>query len=475
MTLQPVTPAFLDSLRGRLPPATFREAEEHHLTEPRGRFRGTGLLLAPGSTEEVATILRACAEARVPVVPHSGGTGLVGGQLLSEGVAPVILSLSRMDRVRAVFPEENVLVAEAGVILADAQAAAERAGRMFPLSLASEGSARIGGLLATNAGGTQVIRYGNARALCLGVEAVTARGEVWHGLSRLRKDNAGYDLRDLLIGSEGTLAVITAAALQLVPRPAGVGVALLAVPSPRAALELLAVAQARFADAVQGFELIGRMGFDFLEETGLGASPLTSRPDWSVLVELGLPEGLEPGPALERLFEEGEARGLVTDGVLAASEAQGAALWELRERIPEANRRIGSVSSHDISLPLSEIPGFIPEAEAALMALGPFRVNCFGHLGDGNLHFNVFAQKGEARGTHDALRRRIKELVHDLVHARGGSVAAEHGVGRLKVADLERYGDPVKLSMMRAVKQALDPRGILNPGAVLRSPGETTT
>ena len=469
MTLAPATPAFLDALRPHLPAAAFRDASEDHLTEPRGRFRGTGLLLAPGSTEEVAAILRACHAARVPVVPHSGGTGLVGGQLMTEGVAPVILSLARMDRVRAIHPAENVLIAEAGVVLADVQRAAQRAGRLFPLSLASEGSARIGGLLATNAGGTQVLRYGNARALCLGVEAVTAQGEVWHGLSRLRKDNAGYDLRDLLIGSEGTLGVITAAALRLVQPPAAIGVALLEVPSPAAALDLLGLAQGHYGDGVQGFELMGRTGFDFLEETGLGASPLQPVPNWSVLIELGLPEGLQPQGALERIFLEGSERGLITDGVLAASEAQGAALWDLRERIPEANRRIGSVSSHDISLPLSEIPIFIPEAEAALAVLGPFRVNCFGHLGDGNLHFNVFAQKGVPRSKHDALRGRIKEVVHDLVHARGGSVAAEHGVGRLKVADLERYGDPVKLSMMRAVKAALDPHGILNPGAVLRS------
>jgi FAD/FMN-containing dehydrogenase len=243
----------------------------------------------------------------------------------------------------------------------------------------------------------------------------------------------------------------------------------LAVPSPAAALDLLGLAQGHYGDAVQGFELMGRMGFDFLTETGLGAHPLSPVPDWSVLVELGLPEGIAPDAALERLFMEGEERGLVTDGVLAASEAQGAALWELRERIPEANRRIGAVSSHDISLPLSEIPPFIPEAEAALAALGPFRVNGFGHLGDGNLHFNVFAPRGVARSEFDAVRERVKAIVHDLVHARGGSVAAEHGVGRLKVEDLERYGDSVKLRMMRAVKAALDPRGILNPGAVLRA------
>ncbi len=468
MSLAPAD-SILPALRERLPEAALRPAEERHLSEPRGRFRGTGLLVAPASAEEVAAVVRLCAEAGVGVVPHGGGTGLVGGQLLAEGPAPVILSLARMDRVRAILPEENVIVAEAGVILADVQAAAARAGRLFPLSLASEGSARIGGLLATNAGGTQVIRWGNARALCLGLEAVTAAGDVWHGLTRLRKDNAGYDLRDLLIGSEGTLGIVTAAALRLVHPPAAVGVALLAVASPRAALDLLGLAQGRYGDAVQGFELIGRTGWEFLAEAALGACPLSPVPGWSVLVELGLPGDLDPQGALERLFEEGAARGLVSDGVLAASEAQGRALWELRERIPEANRRIGSVSSHDVSLPLSEIPAFLPEAERAVHALGPFRVNAFGHLGDGNLHWNVFAERGVPRGAHDAARGRVKELVHDLVHARGGSVAAEHGVGRLKVADLERYADPVRLGMMRAVKAALDPKGILNPGAVLRA------
>jgi FAD/FMN-containing dehydrogenase len=468
MSLQPATPALLDTLRDRLPPAAFPEATDAHLSEPRGRWRGQGFLVAPGSAEEVAAVVRACAAARVGVVPHGGGTGLVGGQVMAEGPAPVILSLARMARIRAVHPSENVLVAEAGVILSDVQRAAREAGRLFPLSLASEGSARVGGLLATNAGGTQVLRWGNARALCLGVEAVTAQGEVWHGLSRLRKDNAGYDLRDLLIGAEGTLGIITAAALRLVAPPEAAGVALLAVPSPEAGLDLLGLAQGRVGDGVSSFELIGRAGWDFLAETGLGAAPLDPVPDWSVLIELGL-SGADPGEALGAIFEAALERGLATDGVLAASEGQAAALWELRERIPEANRRIGSVSSHDVSLPLSEVAGFIREADAALARLGPLRVNCFGHLGDGNLHYNAFAPRGHSRAEFDGIRGAVKEVVHDIVHARGGSVAAEHGVGRLKVADIERYADPVRLSMMRAVKRALDPDGILNPGAVLRA------
>ncbi|EPX87392.1 FAD/FMN-containing dehydrogenase [Rubellimicrobium thermophilum DSM 16684] len=303
---------------------------------------------------------------------------------------------------------------------------------------------------------------------------MTADGRIWHGLTRLRKDNLGYDLRDLLIGSEGTLGIITAAALRSVMPPASVAAALLAVPTPGAALALLALAQGRVGDAVQGFELIGRMGWEFLAETALGVCPLSPVPDWCVLLELGLPAGLDPQAALEGLFEAALEAGLTGDGVLAVSEGQRRHLWDLRERIPEANRRIGSVSSHDIALPLSEIEGFLAEAEPAVLALGPLRINVFGHLGDGNLHWNVFPARGTDRAAHDAIRERIKQTVHDLVHARGGSVAAEHGVGRLKVTDLERYADPVRLAMMRAVKAALDPRGILNPGAVLRVQARTS-
>jgi FAD/FMN-containing dehydrogenase len=468
--LNPASDAFLAHLRTLLPPQAFREATDTVLTEPRGRWRGQGTPIAPASTAEVATLVVACANARVGIIPWGGGTGLVGGQLMPEGPAPIILQLDRLRAIRSIHPTENALIAEAGATLRAVQDAGRAHDRLFALSLASEGTATIGGVLATNAGGVHVLRHGNARAQCLGIEAVTADGQIWHGLTRLRKDNAGYDLRDLIIGSEGTLAIITAAALALAPRPAQEGAALLAVPSPQAALDLLALARDIAGDAVAAFELIHRQGLAFMEETGLGVTPpLAPLPDWMVLIDLALPPGPAPGTFLERIAEEAMSRALVTDGTIAQSDAQRAAFWHIRETIPEANRRIGAVSSHDISLPLSDIPAFIATAPAALVAIDDFRINAFGHLGDGNLHYNVFPRPGRARADHDHQRGAVKTAIHDLVHRFGGSVAAEHGVGRLKVADLERYADPVKLAMMRQVKHALDPHGILNPGAVLRA------
>lgn len=467
--LTPCDTAFVSALSARLPEATLSAPEPRHLEDPRGRWSGqAGVLARPRTTAEVATIVRACAEARVGIVPVSGGTGLVGGQILPEGPAPLLLSLERMTALRGVWPAENAMVAEAGMVLADVQAEAAKVGRLFPLSLASEGSCRIGGNLASNAGGTAVLRYGNARDLCLGIEAVLPDGTIFDGLTRLRKDNAGYDLRHLLIGSEGTLGVITAASLKLFPQPAARLVAMLAVPSPLAALELLALCGAQAAGMVSGFELIHRTGFDFLAETGFDLrAPFDPVPDWLVLLELELPLGLEPEVVMAGLYEAGAEAGLVTDGVIATSEAQAAGLWALRETIPLANRKVGAVSSHDISLPLSAIPGFIAEAPRAIAGLGAFRVNCFGHLGDGNLHWNVFPARGHSKAEHEAVREAVKRVVHDLVDGLGGSVAAEHGVGRLKVSDLARYGDPGKLQAMRAIKAALDPLGIMNPGALL--------
>jgi FAD/FMN-containing dehydrogenase len=467
--LNPCDDAFLGRLRADLPDDALAPADAGHLSEPRGRWRGhAGAVALPRSTAEVVSIVRACGAARVGIVPWGGGTGLVGGQIMPDGPAPLLLSLERMTALRAAYPAENALVVDAGMILADVQAEAERIGRLFPLSLASEGSCRIGGNLAANAGGTAVLRYGNARDLCLGLEAVLPDGSVFNGLKRLRKDNAGYDLRHLMIGSEGTLGIITAASLRLFPIPAASVVALLAVPSPALALDLLGLAEGRLGGMVSTFELIHRTGFDFLAETMPGLrAPFDPVPEWLVLIELGLPAAMEPEPTMAALYAEGAEAGLVSDGVIATSKAQAASLWHLREMIPQANRRIGAVSSHDISLPLSEIPGFVAEAPAALQPFGQFRINCFGHLGDGNLHWNVFPAPGVDRREHDPVRDRIKEVVHDMVHARGGSVAAEHGVGRLKVADLQRYGDPGKLAAMRAIKTALDPLGIMNPGAVL--------
>ncbi len=464
--LKPADAAFAATL----PQDCLRPVEPRYLVEPRGRFAGVGgVLAAPRTAEQVAAIVRACAAARVGIVPYGGGTGLVGGQVMPQGPAPLILSLERMTAIRAVYRAENVMVAEAGAILADVQAAAIGVDRLFALSLASEGTARIGGNLATNAGGTGVLRYGNARDLCLGLEAVLADGTIWHGLKRLRKDNTGYDLRNLLIGSEGTLGIITAAALKLHPRPAQSGAALLVVPDPAAALALLALAQARLGEAVSAFELISRMGLAFLAEWMPDLrQPFAEKPDWLVLIDLGLPEGATPGALLEALFAEALDRGLVLDGLVAQSGAQCDAFWRLRESIPLANRRVGAVSSHDISLPLSVIPEFIASAGAALAKVADFRINCFGHLGDGNLHYNLFPVKGRTAADYGAVQDQARRLVHDMVEARDGSVSAEHGIGRAKVGDLERYGDPAKLAMMRAVKAALDPLGILNPGAVLR-------
>ncbi|MDG0990240.1 MAG: FAD-binding oxidoreductase, partial [Yoonia sp.] len=336
--LNPVTPAFEAELRAILPAAAFKDATPY-VTEPRGRWKGQGFVVAPASTDEVAAVVRACAAARIGIVPYSGGTGLVGGQIMETGPAPVVLTLDRMTRIHAVYPSENVLVCDAGVILADVQKAAEDADRMFALSLASEGSARIGGLLATNAGGVNVLRYGNARAQCLGLEVVRPDGSIWRGLSRLRKDNTGYDLRNLMIGSEGSLGIITAAALRLVPRPAETGAAMMVVPSPQAALDLLALAGDVIGDSLSAFELINRQGFDFLSEVGPEVkTPFAEIPEWCVLIDVGMSASGDHVASLTTLFELGMNAGLTTDGVIAQSAGQRADLWAIRENIPEANR-----------------------------------------------------------------------------------------------------------------------------------------
>ncbi|MGN7869839.1 FAD-binding oxidoreductase [Paracoccus sp. 22332] len=458
-----------ERLAARLPQGVLREAAPAYLEEPRGRYRGqAGLVAAPRDTEEAAAVIRACAEAGVAVVPRGGGTGLVGGQVMPEGPVPLLLSLERMRAIRAVHPEEGVIVAEAGATLQQVREAAAAVGRQFPLALASQGTAQIGGVLSTNAGGVNVLRYGNARALCLGVEAVLPQGQVMHDLKRLRKDNTGYDVRDLLIGAEGTLGIITAASLVLAPVPPEVGVAMLVVESPEAALTLLSLAQARMAGGVTAFELISGQGLRFLDVAFPALrQPFADRPDWLVLIEVGLPAGLSADAALEGLFSEAAEEGLVRDGVIAQSGQQAAELWAIRETIPDANRHIGAIASHDISLPLSEIARFIRDASAMLADMADLRINCFGHLGDGNLHFNLFPVEGKTRDAYDRVRRDLSRAVHKMVVARGGSFSAEHGVGRLKAADLAEWGDPARLAAMRAIKDALDPVGIMNPGVIL--------
>lgn len=468
--LNPADAMFEAHLRNLLPGSVFRPTARHYLQEPRGRFcRDDGLILAPASTQEVATVISACHAARVGVIPYGGGTGLVCGQVDPNGPCPVVLSLERLARIRRVLPDENVLIAEAGAILQEVQTAAQQANRLFPLSLAAKGSARIGGNLATNAGGLNVLRYGNARAQCLGLEAVLPDGQILNGLSRLRKDNTGYDLRDLLIGSEGTLGVITAASLRLAPIPRSEATAIFVVEDPDAALSLLGLAYDLVGEQVSAFELISGTGLAFLAETHPHIrQPFAIRPVWCVLVDLGVSGGLSAASSLEAMFEAGHDAGLISDGVIAQSEAQRAAFWAVRETIPEANKAIGAIASHDISVPLGAVSDFIERGHTAITAVSDARINCFGHLGDGNLHYNLYPAPGCHRSDYDAQREALSRIVHDLAVDLGGSISAEHGIGRLKVSELERCADPVKLATMRAIKSALDPAGIMNPGAVLR-------
>lgn len=460
----------LERLSLALGPGGVVPPEPRYLEEPRGRFQGqAAAVLRPASTEAVAAAVKLCAEARVGIVPYSGGTGLVGGQILGDGPSPVLLSFERMNRVRDIDLEDGVLTAEAGCVLADVHEAAIEAGRIFPLSLASEGSARIGGLLATNAGGVNVLRYGNARDLCLGVEAVMADGSVMHGLARVVKDNMGYDLRHLLVGSEGTLGLITAASLRLFPRPDETATAWVAVATAEQAIALFHALRHSLGGTISAFELISVQGLAFLAET----IPATPQPpamptDWRVLVETADAAGGRTAERLEAALMQALEDGLAEDVLVAQNAGQRAVFWGVRETIPEANRLIGAVVSTDISVPPARIGEFVRRAGPAVAAhAAELRINCFGHLGDGNLHYNVFPPQGQSRKPYDGQRAAITRTVHDLVHELGGSVGAEHGVGRLKVADLARYGDPAKLAAMRAIKRALDPEGILNPGAVL--------
>jgi FAD/FMN-containing dehydrogenase len=469
MPLNPADPEFVSGLSSRLP-GVVSEVPPSYLEEPRGRHHGiAGALARPRTVEEVSQIVMACAEARVGIVPYAGGTGLVGGQIYEGETLPLVVSVERMNAIRAVEPEDYVLIAEAGSILADIQRAADDVNRIFPLSLAAEGSCRIGGNLATNAGGVGVLRYGNARDLCLGVEAVLPDGSVMHGLKRLRKDNTGYDIRNLLVGSEGTLGIITAASLKLFPRPAQRETAFVVVPSPVEALALFHRMRDRFGEMISAYELISGMGLTFLDETGLEVSrPFGGNPDWIVLVEIAGGKGLPLGDMFEAVLADALEDGLAEDALIAQNLAQAGEFWRIRETIPEANRLTGAVSSHDISVPVSRIPEFIEKASAALARLDPsIRINAFGHLGDGNLHFNAFPARGRKKQDYLDIRAKVQETVHDVVDAFDGSISAEHGIGRLKTGDLVRYGDPVKLAAMRAVKAALDPLGIMNPGVVL--------
>ena len=437
----------------------------------RKRYIGRALAVArPASTAEVADVMRLCHEHRVAVVPQGGNTGLVGGSTPDDSGWQLVLSLSRMKRVREIDVANASLTADAGCVLAEVQAAAAGAGMLFPLSLAAEGSCTLGGNLATNAGGTQVLRYGNARELCLGLEVVTATGEIWHGLSGLRKDNTGYDLRDLFIGSEGTLGIITAATMKLYPQPKDRLTALASCASLQDAVALLSLARDRAGDALTGFEVMNRAALALVaRELPQLAQPLGPAA-WTVLLELSDAESAEHARGVfEGLLEAALEEGAVQDAAIAQNLQQAKSFWHLRESIPLAQAQAGLNIKHDISLPVSAIPGFVAEMDAALTAYLPgIEVIDFGHLGDGNLHYNVQAPAGVAAGEFLAAHEpAINAQVYDAVQQRGGSISAEHGIGQLKRDEMRARKDPTALALMRSIKRALDPLDLLNPGRLV--------
>ncbi len=473
----------LDSLRtifqGRL--LTGAEAEPF-LTDYRGKWTGHALaVVQPDNAEEVAKVISWCHANHVPVVPQGGNTGLSGGSVpeMAPQTLPLVLSLSRLNRIRNIDPLNNTIVVEAGVTLLQVQETAQAAGRLFPLSLAAEGTCTIGGNLATNAGGVQVLRYGNARELCLGLEVVTAEGELWNGLRALRKDNTGYDLRDLYIGSEGTLGVITAASLKLFPQPAAQVVALVAVSTPRDALNLLTLTQARLGAGLTAFEILSDTCMALvLRHMPTSRRPLNDASDWYVLLEVSI-SGDEAqaqnqaSSAIEDLLETAMENEWVSDAAISTNLAQFDAFWALRENISEAQGAEGKTIKHDISLPISSIPDFIEKTDALIQDRFPeVRQVVFGHLGDGNLHYNMSPLPNrtgsEFLDEFLALEEPLNRLVHDTVNAFQGSISAEHGLGVLRRDESARYKSTLELELMRRIKRALDPLGLMNPNKVLK-------
>ncbi|HST91246.1 MAG TPA: FAD-binding oxidoreductase [Brevundimonas sp.] len=436
------------------------------LTEWRNRWQGhTPLMLTPHSTEQIARIVRVCAEHRVAITPQGGDTGLVGGQI---PYGEVLLSTRKLRAVRDVTPLDDAMTVEAGVSLLEAQQAAAGAGRLFPLSLAAEGTATIGGVVSTNAGGTAVLRYGMMRDLVLGLEAVLPNGEVFHGLKRLRKDNTGYDLKQLLIGAEGTLGIVTAATLKLFPVMRSRATAVVGLDSAAAAIDLLARAKAETGGGVEAFELMKRIGMEFVLKHIPGArEPLDSTPPWYALVELvsGEPGAAEAG--LERLLAGAFDSGLITDAAIAQNEAQRAAFWKVREEQSAAQKPEGGGWKHDVSVPVSRIAEFLEEATTAVERFCPgARVSAFGHVGDGNMHYDVLCPAGGDRPAFLARWAEGSQIVHDIVARYDGSISAEHGLGRLKTEEARRYKSPVEIATMQAVRAALDPLRIMNPGVL---------
>ncbi len=438
----------------------------------RHRVRGKALaVVRPANTQEVAQVVKACAAARVSIVPQGGNTGMVEGSVPDESGQQLLLSLTRMNAVRTIDAVNLTLTVEAGAVLQNVQQAASEAGFLYPLSLAAEGSCTIGGNLATNAGGTAVLRYGNTRDLCLGLEVVTADGEIWQGLSGLRKDNTGYDLRDLYIGSEGTLGVITAATLKIFPQPAAKLTAFAAVPSMEAAVALLGMAQRELSAGLTGFEVMNQFSLQLTDRHFPNLRiPFIAEHPWCVLLENSDNESeAHAHERFDRLMETALEQGLVLDAVIAESVAQSKNLWHIRESIPLAQAQEGLNIKHDISMPVSNIPTFVAKTDALLAEAAPgVRMVDYGHLGDGNLHYNVQAPLGDdGEAFLKREEKRINTIVYDQLMKHGGSISAEHGIGSLKAESLPKYKSPVALGLMRQIKQALDPLGIMNPGRVL--------
>ena len=433
------------------------------LVEWRDRWSGeTPFLALPGSTDEVAAVVGVCFEAGVAITPQGGNTGLVGGQI---PMGEILLSTERLKAVRDVDAFDDVMVCEAGVTLAEAHEAALAKNRRFPLDLASQGSATIGGVVSTNAGGTAVLRYGTTRDLVIGLEAVLPNGEVWNGLKRLRKDNTGYDLKQLLIGAEGTLGVVTAAALKLFPVLPSRATAMVGLSDPRAAIRLLARAKEAAGGGVEAFELISRVGVDFaLKNIADQRDPLQTRHPWYVLVELASGEPGAAEAAMERLLGAALEEGLIADAAIAQSEGQARAFWSLRENQSPAQKPEGATWKHDVSVPVSKVADFLEQAGAAVREIAPdARICAFGHVGDGNIHYDVLRPEGGDDSAHSALRDNGSRRVHDIVASLGGSISAEHGLGAMKSAEALRYKAPVEVTALRAIRAALDPKRIMNP------------
>src|SRR5579862_8062529 len=442
-----------------------------YLLEERGSYHGAArAVLRPASTAEVAEIVKLCAAAQIPIFPQGGNTGLSGGAVPWEDGKGVVLSLGRMNKVRNIDPIDYSITVEAGCILAEVQKAAEAVDRLFPLSLGAEGSCQIGGNISTNAGGIAVLRYGNMRALVLGLEVVLPDGRVWHGLRALRKDNTGYDLKQLFIGGEGTLGIVTAATLRLFPLPKGVETAFLGLSRVEDAMELFSRARMASGDQLTAFELISRFGIDMAQKHVPGIiDPLATKFPWYVLVEMSSSEaqsGLKG--TLEQFLSEVMEKGLVKDGVIATSSAQAKDLWRIREGLVEAQKHEGGSIKHDISVPVSKVANFILDANKAIAERLPgIRPNAFGHVGDGNIHYNIHQPAAADTKVFLARREEFNRIVHDIAVALGGSISAEHGIGRLKVEELAHYKPPIELELMRRIKAALDPGGIMNPGKII--------